>query len=157
MLDDNFRESKPTSAAGGIIGALIGAVIGAIPWAVAMYLGWFIGYLAFLIAFASFFGYKLLNGPRSKTMAMVTVFSFSILLILAMNFIMIAFFLYSEGYAVDMENIMLYIEIAGMDFIWNVVISLAIGVAGIVGIRKQIDTYINPQIDDGNPEQSNVE
>jgi len=134
--------NKFTSAVGGMIGALLGAIIGAIPWTILIYFGWFIGYLAFLIAFASFFGYKLLRGSRNKIAALVAVFSSSVLLIFAMNFIMIAFSLYSEGYIVDIENIILYVKFAGTDFIVDMLISLAIGISGVWGIRNNIDAYI---------------
>lgn len=156
-MNDDFMEPKQTSVVGGIIGALLGAIIGAIPWAIVIYFGWFIGYLAFLIAFASFFGYKLLKGPKNKTVAMGTVIFCSILLIFVMNFVMIALWLYNEGYLVDVENILIYIELAGSSFIIDVVISLVIGIAGVLGIKKNIEAYINPQKNDSNQRQSDIE
>ncbi len=127
----------------GIIGAFLGAVIGSIPWLVVLNAGWLIGWLAFLTGYVSFYGYKLFKGPKNHKFAVGVIWSLSLLVILAMNFVSIAFALQQEDYPVTMENMIIVTQylIEDGSFLKDLGISLGIGVLGLLGINRNIATY----------------
>ena len=133
---------NPISYLTGFIGACLGAVIGSIPWIIALSAGWIVGYLAFIIGMGAFAGYKLFRGPKIKSFTLVSIYSTSLLTVLGVNVAVAVLFIVESGYSVSILNI---ISVLGLpDMIYNVIISLALSIGGIVGVNRKIGTYVLP-------------
>ena len=129
----------------GLLGALLGAVVGAVPWIIAQRSGWFIGWLAFLIGFASLKGYQLFRGAKKKGYITAVVWIISLLLILVINYVLILWEASNMGIQVNFALIKYVVDLSLQDgeFLKDVGISLVIGIAGLVGIGKQISGYVS--------------
>ncbi|MDR2514283.1 MAG: hypothetical protein LBD02_03625 [Christensenellaceae bacterium] len=133
---------SPIFALTGLIGAVLGAAVGSIPWIIAYFNGWIVGMLAFLIGFCAFFGYRLFHGPKKRGAAITTVYLVSIGMILAVKVGLVITYLFMEGYIIDMETIA-WVFSQG-DMLRDLLISLGLGFAGMLGVNQHIAKYTVP-------------
>ncbi len=156
-------EAKPQATIAsyitGIIGALIGAIIGSLPWLIVLQMGWMVGWLAFLVGFFSLLGYKILKGAKVTWFANVAVFATSIIVIIAMNFVYLIIEMDKLGMPITMDWIKTAVEIVNEDggFTKDIIMSLVIGIIGLIGINKQVSQYTNPVKDVNNDGTKNIE
>jgi len=159
---------EPATASGisyvtGLLGALFGALVGVIPWFLAStFLNFFIGYLGFLVGFASFFGYKLFRGARKSGYALAVVMICSIFALIFAEYLSCFYnvwtFYVEELAAEGITLANVYMDkfvklcfeattevIFSSDVIVGLLFGLAIGILGIVSVRKQIGAYVLPQ------------
>jgi len=147
----------------GLLGALLGALVGVIPWFLAStFLHFFIGYLGFLVGFASFFGYKLFRGARKSGYALAVVMVCSIFALIFAEYLSCFYnvwtFYVKELAAEGMTLADVYMDkfvklcfeattdvIFSSDVIVGLLFGLAIGILGIVSVRKLIGAYVLPK------------
>ncbi len=144
----------------GFVGALLGAIVGSLPWLIVLQMGWMVGWLAFLIGFFSLLGYKLLRGAKKTWFANVAVFTTSIIVIIAMNFVYLIIEMNKiDGLSITMDSIKLVVELINVDgeFTRDIIMSLVIGIIGLIGINKQVSQYTNPVQQVNNDETKNME
>lgn len=147
----------------GFVGALLGAVVGCIPWfIVSTFMNYFVGLLGFVVGIASFFGYKLLKGPKKTVYAYAVVLACSIVCILisgAVGFYVTVMNELAKSFEVSYGELMEMISLSGYtgtsflielcqedaelltNFVTNMVLGLVLGILGIVCVRKPVAAY----------------
>ncbi len=140
---NDYDEPSAASYLTGALGAFIGAAVGIIPWAIVLYLGWIFSYLAFIVGFASFFGYALFKGPKDRLYGKIFIFSFSIVLILFMNFGIVTIDMYKEQIPITLENLFYVFAflIKDFGFLFDLLISLVMGILGLRRVLAMVDNY----------------
>lgn len=149
----------------GFVGALLGAVVGCIPWfIVSTFMNYFVGLLGFVVGIASFFGYKLLKGPKKTVYAYAVVLACSIVCILvsgAVGYYVSVVHATIEDLGITMSEFSATLEMLGYthisfymemlqepdvmpEFLLNIGIGLVLGILGIVSVRRHIAAYALP-------------
>ena len=156
-LNPEIQSPSSGSYISGLIGAVLGAAVGTIPWFLAStFLSVYIGWLGFIVGWVSLCGYKLLRGTKSTVYASVVVYITSILAIVTAFFFSNMYTLFQDAEFADT------VEFYGMSkteatwivltdienraiVIKDLVISLVIGVLGLLITKKTILAYTDPK------------
>lgn len=147
----------------GLVGALLGAVIGCIPWfIVSTFMNYFVGLLGFVVGIASFFGYKLLKGPKKTVYAFGTILLCSALCVLlsgVVSYYVMTMNLLADELNVSYSECMELLRVSGytgpsffmellstesevlQEFVTNLALGLLFGGLGILCVRKPVTAY----------------
>lgn len=158
MSENVLRQESALRYFTGILGGLLGALVGAVPWfLVATFTGFFVGWLGFLVAWCSYFGYRLFRGVKNKAFALSVIIICSVAAIIFSDFCgnMVALCRDADWqetaaqYGVSVAELA-FVSITATEnlsiLLPNLLIGLAIGVLGIISIRKQVAAYVAPAV-----------
>ena len=141
----------------GILGALLGALIGAVPWFLAStFANIFVGWLGFFVGVAACYGYRLCKGRRSTRFAKVTVIASSIFALFASEIASWMFTLCTDlEWQADAAQYGIPVAKLAWDSLmmpenWNIigpnmVMSMFIGVIGVVCVERKVLAYTDPE------------
>lgn len=158
MSENVLRQESALRYFTGILGGLLGALVGAVPWfLVATFTGFFVGWLGFLVAWCSYFGYRLFRGVKNKAFALSVIIICSVAAIIFSDFCgnMVALCRDADWQATAAQYGVSVAELAFVSItatenlsilLPNLLIGLAIGVLGIISIRKQVAAYVAPAV-----------
>lgn len=158
MSENVLRQESALRYFTGILGGLLGALVGAVPWfLVATFTGFFVGWLGFLVAWCSYFGYRLFRGVKNKAFALSVIIICSVAAIIFSDFCgnMVALYRDADWQATAAQYGVSVAELAFVSItatenlsilLPNLLIGLAIGVLGIISIRKQVAAYVAPAV-----------
>ena len=133
---------SPASYISGLFGALVGAVIGAIPWFLSIYfLQLYVGYLAILIGFCSFYGYKLLRGPRKKVVANTIISVTSFIVIILSNFVYLGVQMAQDGFDVSIGLIIELIQYYPAEVMQDLLFPVVFGLIGVIAVFGLTRSY----------------
>jgi len=149
---EDSNQSAPLAYLRGILGAALGALVAGIPWGVLIYLGWFVGWLAFFIGFGAFFGYKLFKGPKITIFATTTIWITSFVSAFVWYLGMITYQVVTEIlnipfqliHLIDIPETIFTTPAIRSDFFADLWIPALVTAVGLIGIRRVIREYTDP-------------